>query len=100
MTNPVRCARCAARPAIACDECRRALALVDRGTGFGGTARHPEQGTDCRLCNRGAVELCCECRCESVLELRAEPDSPYAPLSPDDVAKAAEHWADWRDLGP
>jgi hypothetical protein len=97
MTSPVRCAD---RLAIACDECRRALALVDRGTGFGGIARHPEQGTDCRVCNRGAAEPCVECLCESVLELRAEPDGPYAPLSLDDFAKNAEHWADWRDLSP
>ena len=43
-----------------CDECVRALALIGPRTGIGADtsfntiARHPEAGTDCALCGRGA----------------------------------------------
>jgi hypothetical protein len=72
------CARCSERPAVACDECRRGLAFLDHLAGFASIARHPEQGTTCRLCERGDAELCVECLCRGVLDARATPDSPYA----------------------
>jgi hypothetical protein len=72
------CARCSERPAVACDECRRGLAFLDHLAGFASIARHPEQGTSCRLCERGDAELCVECLCRGVLDARGTPGSPYA----------------------
>lgn len=76
------CNRCQQRPAVACDECRRALAFLDHASGFGSIARHPEQGISCRLCEQGEAELCVECLCQGVLEARSAPDSPYAGPTP------------------
>jgi hypothetical protein len=76
------CQHCNERPAVACDECRRALALLDHASGFGGIARHPELGeTDCRLCERGSATLCVECLCSTVLRDRKDPrfDAYKAP---------------------
>ena len=50
------CAGCGA-PAVACQECVRAIALQ----WFGGIARHPDTGTDCRLCEQGAAVYCGNC---------------------------------------
>jgi hypothetical protein len=88
------CRSCAERPAVVCDECRRALALLDHPGGFASIARHPEQGTDCRLCERGAAELCVECLCQAVLDARSPDDSPYRAPTVEaftaDEAKAAQ----------
>jgi len=91
------CARCEQRPAVACDECRRALALLDHPTGFGGIARHPEQGTDCRLCERGSAELCVECLCQGVLDVRADPEGPYAAPTPEQFAAAEQRAGEDRE---
>ena len=80
------CVRCNERPAVACDECRRALALLDHRTGFGSIARHPEQGSDCRLCERGGAELCVECLCGGVLDARLQERGPYAGPTPEQFA--------------
>jgi len=77
------CLRCQQRPAVAFDERRRALAMLDRPSGFGSIARHPEQGTDCRLCEQGAPELCVECLCTHVLGVRSDPDGPYGAPTPE-----------------
>ncbi len=50
------CADCDA-PAVACQECVRALALQ----WFGAIARHPEAGTDCVLCEQGHSVYCGAC---------------------------------------
>ena len=89
------CHRCEQRPAVACDECGRALAFLDHPAGFGSIARHPDAGVDCRLCEQGGAELCVECLCESVLEARAAPDSPYtAPSVKDFEAQGQRAAAD------
>lgn len=77
------CIHCQERPAVACDECRRALAMLDHQSGFGSIARHSEQGSDCRLCERGGAELCVECLCTQVLDARRDPNGPYAGPSPE-----------------
>lgn len=50
------CVRCSA-PATVCTECIRATALM----WFGGIARHPELGTDCKLCAQGTASYCGNC---------------------------------------
>ena len=99
MTEVRTCHRCETRPAVVCDECRRALGLLDHGTGFGSIARHPDQGTDCRLCTRGLSVWCVECLCESVLAMRNEPAGPYSAPTMEQFAIEAERWADWRNQG-
>lgn len=79
------CIACQQRPAVVCDECRRALALLDHPFGFSSIARHPEQGTDCRLCERGSAKLCVECLCQRVLDARGQPDGPYAGPTPEQL---------------
>ncbi len=78
-----RCIACEARPALVCDECRRALCLLDRPFGFASIARHPQSGRDCRLCESGEASLCVECLCRLVLDARKA--EPYLPLSLEDV---------------
>jgi hypothetical protein len=82
------CIDCGEHPAVACDECRRALALLDRPAGFGSIARHPDQGTECRLCDQGDPELCVDCLCRRVLDARADPNGPYAAPSPEEFQTA------------
>lgn len=60
------CVRCSA-PATVCAECLRATALM----WFGGIARHPESGTDCKLCARGPAGYCGNCFVEEVASYRA-----------------------------
>ncbi len=48
---------CTTEGATVCRECVRATALMF----FGGIARHPEQGTTCRLCEAGAPAHCGRC---------------------------------------
>ena len=45
------------KPAVVCQECVRAIALQ----WFGAIARHPETGTDCRLCEHGHAVYCGDC---------------------------------------
>jgi hypothetical protein len=67
MTDAVRreCLRCSA-PATVCSECMRATALM----WFGGIARHPESGTDCRLCEQGGATYCGNCFVDEVASYR------------------------------
>lgn len=60
------CYSCANEPAVACQECMRAIALMF----FGGVARHPEAGTTCRLCEAGAPVYCGACLISAVTEQR------------------------------
>lgn len=74
------CVQCGHRPAAACEECRRALALFadyapdefehpdGAAAGFYAIARHPETGRGCRLCGAGRAALCTYC----LLELAAD----------------------------
>jgi hypothetical protein len=64
------CLSCETRPALVCQECMRALTLIDQSAGFGGISRHPEAGRDCRICEHGAAAYCPECFCEKTLEYR------------------------------
>lgn len=75
------CVNCHQHLAVACDECRRALALLDRQFGFESIARHPEQGSDCRLCERGTASLCVDCLVAAVVEMRLT--DAYAPVPTD-----------------
>jgi hypothetical protein len=52
--------------ATVCQECMRALALM----WWGGIARHPEAGTDCRLCEEGLACYCGEHLVSQVVEYR------------------------------
>ena len=67
-TDAVRrgCVRCSA-PATVCTECMRATALM----WFGGIARHPESGNDCKLCPQGPSSYCGNCFVEEVAAYRA-----------------------------
>jgi len=85
------CTACGEHPAVACDECRRALACLDRPAGFGSIARHPEQGTGCGLCEQGDPELCVDCLCPRVLDARADPNGPYAGPSPEEFETAVAY---------
>ncbi|MHB8660148.1 MAG: hypothetical protein ACYC91_19850 [Solirubrobacteraceae bacterium] len=77
------CVRCQA-PATVCPECVRAIALQ----WFAAVARHPEAGTDCRLCEQGHAAYCGHCFVSEVGGYRAvllktgtpigEPASPWA----------------------
>jgi hypothetical protein len=60
------------RPAVVCDECRRALALLDGRAGFASISRHPEGGRGCRLCAAGDPEWCVEDLLAQALRYRAE----------------------------
>jgi hypothetical protein len=60
------------RLALICDECRRALALLDSRAGFASISRHPEEGRSCRVCAAGAAAWCVECWCAQVAAYRAE----------------------------
>lgn len=62
-----RCSRCKKRTAEVCAECVRALALM----WFGAIARHPEAGTDCRICEAGLSQFCGGCFVAEVVEYRA-----------------------------
>lgn len=44
----------------------RAIALMS----FAGISRHPEQGTDCRLCEAGASAYCPGCFVDAVVDYR------------------------------
>ena len=57
--------------------------MLDHSGGFASVARHPEQGIDCRLCERGGAELCVECLCRAILDARSEQGSPYAAPTPE-----------------
>ena len=57
--------------------------MLDHSGGFASVARHPEQGIDCRLCERGGAELCVDCLCRGVLDARSEQGSPYAGPTPE-----------------
>ncbi len=52
---------------MVCQECVRAIALE----WFGAVARHPETGTDCRLCQQGQAAYCGHCFVEQVISYRA-----------------------------
>lgn len=60
------CAGCGA-PAVACQECVRALALQ----WFGAIARHPEIGTNCQLCEHGPAVYCPACFINQVTGYRS-----------------------------
>ncbi len=60
------CAGCDASPAVACQECVRAIALQ----WFGAIARHPETGTDCVLCEQGHAVYCPACFIDQVVSYR------------------------------
>ena len=62
-----QCARCVARPAEVCHECVRAIALK----WFGAIARHPEAGSDCRVCEAGLPQFCSQCFVAELTEYRA-----------------------------
>lgn len=68
MTDAMRrgCVRCSA-PATVCTECMRASALM----WFGGIARHPESGTDCKLCAQGPATYCGNCFVDEVASYRS-----------------------------
>lgn len=83
------CRSCDIYPAVACDECRRALALLDRPAGMASISRHPEQGADCHLCHHGLSELCVDCLCREVLEARGRKPGP-GRLGVDDFAAERE----------
>jgi hypothetical protein len=59
------CAGCDA-PAVACQECVRAIALK----WFGAIARHPETGTNCQLCEHGPAVYCPACFISKVIGYR------------------------------
>jgi hypothetical protein len=59
------CVRCSARATV-CAECMRATALM----WFGGIARHPESGADCKLCAQGPASYCGNCFVEEVASYR------------------------------
>lgn len=59
------CARCPA-PATVCPECVRAIALQ----WFAAVARHPEAGTDRRLCEQGHATYCGACFIEQTTDYR------------------------------
>lgn len=59
------CVRCTAPPTV-CSECMRATAL----RWFGAVARHPESGTDCRLCEHGPATYCGNCFVDEVASYR------------------------------
>jgi hypothetical protein len=63
--EPERCVSCQV-PAAVCPECVRAIALK----WFGAVARHPETGTDCRLCQQGHASYCERCFVEEVAGYR------------------------------
>jgi hypothetical protein len=79
------------RPAIACDECRRALALLDSRAGFASISRHPENGRGCRLCAAGEPEWCPEDLLQQALQHRQALGDQRATL--DQLRSAA--WQDW-----
>ncbi len=60
------CMSCQAAEAVACQECMRAIALMF----FGGISRHPEAGTDCQLCEAGAVAYCGDCFVSATVDYR------------------------------
>lgn len=60
------CVRCSALATV-CAECMRATALM----WFDGIARHPEAGTDCKLCEQGLASYCGNCFVEEVASYRA-----------------------------
>lgn len=75
----VKCLVCHRLPAVACDECRRALTLFaeqpmptrpGEPVPFDCISRHPESGTDCNLCLRGRADLCGTCLLEGALQHR------------------------------
>lgn len=60
------CQGCHNADAVACDECRRALALKS----FEGISRHPESGTGCLVCEDGPPDWCGTCLVEQVASSR------------------------------
>jgi hypothetical protein len=66
VTVEASCVRCRA-PATVCPECVRAIALQWSGA----VARHPEAGTDCRLCEHGHAAYCERCFDSEVADYRA-----------------------------
>ena len=60
------CVNCS-RPAVAGRECVRAMALMC----FSAIARHPEAGTDCKLCEQGCPIYCGDCFVGEVASYRA-----------------------------
>jgi hypothetical protein len=62
-----RSCMCCPAPATVCPECVRAIALQ----WFGAVARHPETGTDCRLCEHGHATYCASCFIAQVTDRRA-----------------------------
>ena len=67
---------------------------LDRLARFGSSARHPDQGTECRLCEQGDSELCVDCLCRRVLDARADPNGPYAAPSPEEFQTAEVYAAE------
>ena len=55
--TPEQCQTCRTQPAVVCQECMRAVALMF----FGGITRHPESGTGCPLCEAGMPTYCPTC---------------------------------------
>jgi hypothetical protein len=66
VNDDTACVRCSA-PATVCAECMRATALM----WFDGIARHPESGTDCKLCAQGSASYCGKCFVEEIASYRA-----------------------------
>lgn len=66
------CQGCKESMAVACDECRRALALKS----FSGISRHPESiepgDTPCHVCEDGPSSWCGECLVAQVAVYRRE----------------------------
>jgi hypothetical protein len=60
------CVDCGAA-AVVCQECVRALAMK----WFGATARHPETGTSCVLCEQDLAVYCPACFIEHVAGYRS-----------------------------
>ncbi len=58
------CVRCRHTAAVACNECRRALALFGENSGgewWSCINRHSDLGNDCKMCHQGLAVLCNTC---------------------------------------
>jgi hypothetical protein len=61
------CLKCQIRQAWICQECMRAVALMQ----FDAIARHPEAGTDCVPCQAGPASYCADCWTTEVADYRS-----------------------------
>jgi hypothetical protein len=73
----------------------RALALK----WFGAIARHPEAGTDCRICESGAAQFCGDCFIEEIGEYRAMLRAQGNPISGEPAGQLATILAEDRRPG-